>query len=111
MKEEKKKKIYLSLPISGYDLEERRETARRAEERLSAEWEVVSPLKNGLPADAGTHAHMRRDIELLLGCDAIYLMKRFTHSAGCMTEFHIATAIGLKVCFEEYCGVDDVTFK
>lgn len=111
MNKEKKRKIYLSLPISGYDLDERRKTAQKAEDMLSADWEVVNPLKNGLSPEAGTHAHMRRDIELLLGCDAIYLMKRFTHSAGCMTEFHVATAIGLRVCFEEYCGVEDIKFE
>ena len=106
----KEKKIYLSLPISGLDLEECRTKAQLAEDKLSSEgWCVVNPLKNGLPSDAGTHAHMRRDIELLLGCDAIYLMERFTHSAGCLTEFHIATAIGLQVLFEE-CG-SEIKFK
>ena len=71
-----KKKIYLSLPISGYDIEERRSTARSIADALSDEWEVVNPLENGLPADAGTHAHMRRDFELLIGCDAIFMMER-----------------------------------
>ena len=97
-----KKRIYLSLPISGCDIDERRNTA--AEKQLELEkmgFVVENPLENGLPADAGTFAHMRRDIEMLLGCDAIYMMSRCFHSAGCTTEFHVATAIGLEVYFED----------
>lgn len=58
-------------------------------------------MENGLPPEATTHEHMRRDIELLMTCDYIYLMKRWTHSKGCMVELEVATAIGLKVMFEE----------
>lgn len=98
MKEERRKKIYLSLPISGYDLNERRSAAEKKRRELEAlGFEVVNPLDNGLSADAGTHAHMRRDIELLLSCDAIYMMERWLHSAGCKCEFDVATAIGLEV--------------
>ena len=107
-----KKRIYLSLPISGYDIAERKETARKKALELGKEWEVLNPMDNGLPDDASTNAHMKRDLEMLLGCDAIYLMSRFTHSAGCMTEFHVATAIGLKVFFEECHSLDsDVSVK
>ena len=96
------KKLYLSLPISGYDINERRATAERKKRELeSLGFDVVNPLDNGLPEDAGTHAHMKRDIEMLLGCDAIYMMKRWLHSAGCKCEFDVATAIGLDVYFEE----------
>lgn len=101
MKEEKKKKIYLSLPISGYDLDERRATAQRMEDKLAHDWDVVNPLKNGLPSDAGTHAHMRRDFEMMLGCDAVCFMERWLHSAGCHVEFMVATACGMEVYFEE----------
>lgn len=110
-----KKKIYLSLPISGYDIEERRMTALRKKQELeSAGWVVLNPLQNGFPVDAGTHAHMKRDIEMLLDCDAIYMMSRCFHSAGCMTEFHVATAIGLEVYFEDCHALKDgdgVRFK
>lgn len=93
-----KKRIYLSLPVSNYDLDERRATAGQKKRELEAlGFEVITPFDNGLPADAGTHAHMRRDIELLLSCDAIYMMERWLHSAGCKCEFDVATAIGLEV--------------
>lgn len=96
--EEKKKRIYISLPISNYDLDERRATALAKQRELEeAGFVVVNPLNNGLPADAGTHAHMKRDFEMLLGCDAIYMMERWLHSAGCKCEFDVATACGLEV--------------
>lgn len=99
---QKKKRLYLSLPISNYDLEERRATAGQKKRELeSMGYDVFNPLSNGLPADAGTHAHMKRDIEMLLGCDAIYMMERWLHSAGCKCEFDVATAIGLEVYFED----------
>ena len=109
MKEEKKR-IYLSLPISGYDINERRATAARKKRELEAiGYCVENPLENGLPDDAGTHAHMKRDFEILLGCDAIFMMERWLHSKGCSVEFQVATAIGLDVYFEECfalnCGI------
>lgn len=95
---EKKKKIYLSLPISGYDINERRATADGKKRELeSFGFEVVNPLDNGLPDDAGTHAHMKRDFEMLLGCDAIFMMTDWLRSAGCKVEFDVATASGLVV--------------
>lgn len=97
-----KPRIYISGPISGHDLEERRkvfETACAVLESLG--YEPVNPMKNGLPADATTHQHMKRDFELLLTCDAIFMMRRWLHSKGCKVEFDMATAIGLPVYFEE----------
>ena len=44
---------------------------------------------------------MKRDIELLMTCDMIFMMKGWTHSKGCQVEFEVATAIGLPVLFEE----------
>ena len=112
MSTNKKKKVYLSLPISGYDINERRETALRKQAQLeSMGYEVMNPLCNGLPADAGTHAHMKRDFEMLLQCDVIYFMERWLHSGGCKVEFDVATAIGLDVYFEECFAMDGGAVK
>lgn len=96
------KRIYISGPISGHDLEERREAFNEVESMLECQgYIVVNPMKNGLPAEATTHEHMKRDIELLMTCDLIYMMRHWTHSKGCKVEFDVATAIGLPVLFEE----------
>ena len=86
------KRIYLSGPISGHDLKERQQAFAETQQRLESV---------GLSADSPTHQHMKRDFELLLTCDTIYMMRRWLHSAGCKLEFDVATAIGLPVIFEE----------
>ena len=99
---EVKPRIYISGPISGHDINERRAEFQRAEYEMTCRgFDPVNPMKNGLPAEATTHEHMKRDIELLMTCDYIYMMRRWTHSKGCKVEFDVATAIGLPVLFEE----------
>lgn len=96
------KRVYISGPISGHDLEKRRLAFKAAKYMLLSQgYEPVNPMENGLPAEATTHEHMKRDIELLMTCDMIYMMRRWTHSKGCKVEFDVATAIGLPVLFEE----------
>lgn len=103
-----KKRVYLSGPISGYDLDSRKEEFRRVAYLLEAKgYKVSNPMDNGVPDDAPTKEHMKADILMLLKCDAIYMMSRWNHSAGCLTEFHIATAIGLDVYFEDCYAVGE----
>jgi hypothetical protein len=101
-----KPRIYISGPISGYNLDERREAFKKVQTMLEADgWTVFNPMENGLPADAETHQHMHRDLAVLtteeIPFRAIYMMERWAHSAGCKLEFDVATAIGLDVVFEE----------
>ena len=104
---DKIKKMYLSGPISGYDIAERKETFKRKQRELeSYGYEILNPMENGLPVDAVTHAHMRRDFEMLLQCDAIYFMEKWLHSKGCAVEFDVATACGMEVYFEEAFSID-----
>lgn len=95
-------KVYISGPISGHNQEKCRQLFGIASVLLEGLGFVpVNPMENGLPFDADTHDHMRRDFNLLLSCDAIFMMKGWLHSAGCKLEFDMATAIGLPVYFEE----------
>ena len=97
-----KKRIYISGPITGYKIGERRIAFKKAQ--LYCEkygYNVFNPMENGLPSNAPTHEHMRCDIEGLLTCDAILMMRRWIHSKGCQVEFEVATSIGLPVFFEE----------
>lgn len=104
-----RKRIYLSLPISGYDLEERRETAMQTEVRLhSLGYDVVSPLGSNWEAGLTTQEYMQRDLEMLLTCDAIYLMTGWNRSAGCHCELCVATACGKEVLFED---MECIVFK
>lgn len=94
------KTIYISLPINGYDLQERREVARRQREKLMAEgWAVVDPLNQqaNIPDEASWQEHMRYDLKLLLSCDAIYMMDGWHTSRGCTTEYLVASYCGLEI--------------
>ena len=101
-----KKRIYISGPISGCDPKETKERFKTVEIFLKAQdFEVFNPYENGLPPESTTHQHMHRDLAELT-CedhpyDAIFMMNRWTHSKGCKVEFDVATAIGLKVFFQQ----------
>ena len=95
------KRVYLSLPISGYDLEERIETAMRKEVKLKGMgYDVVNPLGNEWQSGLTTCEYMERDIRALLDCDTVLFMKGFNRSAGCHTELCVAMACGKNILFE-----------
>ena len=97
-----RERIYISGPITGYDIHERRskfETVQHYLEHLCS-WKTFNPLKNGLPADAHRSEHMREDMKQLLKCTAIYMLEGWEQSAGCQLEFNTATQIGLSIFFE-----------
>lgn len=94
-------KVYISGPISGHNIEERKAAFARVKAILEgAGHEVFNPMENGLDHDAPTSEHMKADIKALLECDCIYMMKRWNHSAGCQTEILVAMACGIAVKFE-----------
>lgn len=105
-KNNKKKRVYISLPISGYDIDERRDTALRMEVKLRGlGYDVFSPLGTQWESGKTTNEYMRIDLKELLDCDAIILMKGWNRSAGCHTELNNAIAIGIDVWFE---GMNDI---
>lgn len=66
-------KIYISGRISGLPIEEVAAKFDETETKLKAQgYEVINPLKNGIPATASWEAHVAMDVLLLMGCDAIY---------------------------------------
>lgn len=106
-------RIYISGPISGLDKDVCINRFKEVEEMLTkAGFRVFNPLKNGLPFDAETHRHMRRDLNILTNeedpFDFIFMMRRWTHSAGCYKEFENALACGMTVIFEEMSLKDGV---
>lgn len=95
-------KIYISGPISGHDIEERKAEFARVKNILEKSGhEVFNPMENGLPEDSPTSEHMKADIKGLLECDGIYMMSHWNHSAGCQTEFMVANACGMTVMLEQ----------
>ena len=98
----KKRKIYISLPISGYDLEERKELAMQTEVKLrSRGYDVFNPLGDKWESGLTTQDYMKRDLKALLECDTIIFMTGFNKSAGCHTELCVAMACGMDIWFED----------
>ena len=97
-----KGKIYISLPISGYDIEERHDCAMLMEIRLkSLGYDVFNPLGDGWVQGLSNNEYMRKDLISLLDCDAIFFMNGWDKSLGCHTEFCVAVACGIDILFEE----------
>ena len=110
-----KPRIYISGPISNHDKEEVVERFKKyADYFIEQGYRVFNPLENGLPFDADTHRHMRRDLNILTNeedpFDYIFMMKRWTHPAGCWKEFEDAVSSGIAVIFEETAPGEGVKF-
>lgn len=90
-----KKKLYLSLPITGRKLGEVKEYARGAKEMLqSYGYEVITPFEINPNSEEPYSRLMGQCIEVLLECDAAYFCIGWQRSKGCMAEFEVARIYG-----------------
>jgi len=94
-------KIYLSGKITGLDYEYVEAKFQDAHNLLSdIGFEVVNPLNNGLTKEHSWEEHMIKDFELLLPCDAIYMMDNWRESTGARIEYQAAYEMNKDVWFE-----------
>jgi hypothetical protein len=94
-------KVYISGPITGYDLAERQAAFALAEDTINSMpgYKAVNPMRNGLPADASRPEHMRADLRLLLDCQSITFLPGWQDSPGCLFEHYVASVTGLGMEF------------
>ena len=101
----KTKRFYVSLPISGYDLDERKSEAERIKSKLNfcglSIVKVITPFDVCPEADKPYSYYMGKDIEALLECDTVYMCNGWQNSKGCMAEFEVARIYGKKIMFEK----------
>lgn len=100
-------KIYISLPITGYEIDHVEARCIFATGVLKGKGhEAVSPLDVcGAAGDELDYAAcMARDIEALLHCDAILMSEGWKDSRGCRLEHEAAKIYGLQVFY----GLDKV---
>lgn len=93
-------KVYISLPITGYDIEERKAVARAAKQWLSemkTTGEVITPFEVCNAPELGYAHCMGRDIEALLGCNLAVFLPGWRDSRGCRLEYHAAEIYGLSI--------------
>ena len=106
----KRKRIYISIPISGHDLEEVKAKARDISERLLCDVfgfkkgrnrpDVITPLDVCPEPGKPYSYYMGKDIEALLECDVIFLCEGWQNSKGCMAEFEVAKIYNKKIIIE-----------
>lgn len=95
-------KIYISGRITGlmlYDL-----YFEHAEEEikagLSSPLEIVNPCKLPQPQEKTWEGYMKQDINALLGCDAIFMLRGWWRSKGARLEHRISKALGMAIIYE-----------
>lgn len=94
-------RIYISGKISGLPLDSVKTRFADVKSFLDEiGFEAVNPLEKDLPHDATWEQHMVKDIELLLSCDAIYMMDNWMDSTGAGIEYDIAMRTGKDIWFE-----------
>lgn len=90
-----KKKVYISLPISGYDIEAVKDRAGRAAKYLQDKgYEPITPFDVSPDNEATYAAHMGKDIHALLECDAVFFLYGWWNSKGCQLERMAAMIYG-----------------
>ena len=92
----KRKSIYIAGPMSATGKEDHNFPAFHAAAKcLRAEgWDVVNPAENfGGRTDLPRETYLRKDITLLVTCNAIALLPGWFDSPGATLEYHIACAL------------------
>ena len=83
------------------NLENYKEKFEEAKLKLIAEgYDVVNPAEVYLGEVASWADYMRRDIKLLMDCDAIFMMKGWGQSRGACVEHYITKKLGLMIIYE-----------
>lgn len=96
-------KIYISIPISGYDETQQRYHANHIADSIRAlGHEVVTPfdlpsaLSDGASDKEKYATYMGSDIRELLLCDAVFFVFGWQTSKGCLLEHRAAEIYGIK---------------
>ena len=98
-------KIYISLPVTGHDIEEVEARCIFATGVIEKKGHTaVSPLDVSPDPDATYAQHMGDDIKALLECDAILFLDGWQYSKGCDLE-HEAARIYQK---QQYYSLDEI---
>lgn len=94
-------KIYVSGRITGLPIELAKRPFAEAVRILNSQgWEVVNPFDNGLPVEAPYEEHLAADLQLLLGCKALFALRGWQQSNGAKIEVAFAKRLGMKVIYE-----------
>ncbi|MCM1221898.1 MAG: DUF4406 domain-containing protein [Lachnospiraceae bacterium] len=92
-----KERVYISLPISGRNLDEVIKRANLIKSSLGEEYEPITPFDICPDSTLPYNELMGRDVAELLKCNTILLDYDWQESKGCRTEYEIARIYGLRI--------------
>lgn len=103
----KRKRIYISGPITGLHPDDARGRFAAVESHLRGNGhDVVNPMNNGVPEGSSWSEHMEADIRLLLDCTDIYMLDGWHLSRGARLEHHIASELGMHIIYRGGCSYE-----
>ena len=103
-----KKKVYVSLPISGHNINYVKGKAERAAQYLRDKgYEPVTPFDVSQDENASYAEHMGKDINALLDCDAVFFLRGWEQSKGCQLERHAAMIYDKEMMHDASAGQED----
>lgn len=93
-------KVYISGKITGN--KNYKEQFNNAEqELLKSGVEVFNPVNVSIPVENPTYKdYMKADIQQLINCDCIFMLKNWLTSKGATLEHKIAIALDLIIIYE-----------
>lgn len=98
-----KQKIYVSGKITGLYLPDAIKNFKETSKKLEKlDFEVINPMELVKKQNGWKWIdYMKKDIKLLIECDAIFMMDNWVNSKGAKIEHDLAIGLGLK-CFYEF---------
>lgn len=98
------KRIYISGKITGLDILEAARKFQDAESYLIQNYdniEVVNPMRE-VPYEKGKtwEQYMLEDINLLFGCDSVFMLDNWESSTGARVECSIAKEMSKTIIFQ-----------
>lgn len=91
-------KVYISGAITN-NPDNKTDFAKAAAAIEAVGWEPVNPAETEIEGGAWLD-YMRRDIKLLVDCDAVYMLDGWPESEGARVEHTLARDLGLKCYYE-----------
>ena len=91
------KRIYLSGPMTGLPDDNHPAFDAEAARLRALGYEVVNPAEINAGTNLPWHECLRRDLQEMLGCDAVALIDGWYDSLGAHLELHVAHRVGLKI--------------
>ena len=103
-------RVYIAGPMRGYK-NNNHDEFDKAEKQLGKlrVWDPVSPARSDRdqgvdPADNMTKLELRkalkRDVDLIFGCDCLYMLRGWERSEGARMEHSLALALGMGIQYQ-----------